>query len=152
MKFKIIQNEQTPKIETYKDIETFLKEDRKLLEKFISFSMHQHNCAGLASNQVSVDGERIMEPFFTIKDRNGWDIIIHPKILKYKGKKKKLFERCLTWRGMDIEAERYPELFVIYFNLKGEVISKKIIDYEAQIWQHECNHLRGVEEKFVEFI
>ena len=60
------------------------------MEKFIWFSQKQFNCAGLASNQVSAKGERIMEPFFTVKNMETpfhfWEIFIHPTIIEYYGK------------------------------------------------------------------
>lgn len=148
MKLKIIPNEQTPKIIDYKPIEQLLKEDYKLLEKFISFSQSRNCCAGLASNQVSCDDKRIMQPFFTEKDRNGWAIYLHPKIVDHIGHKYKTEEGCLTWQGKTILAERYPEVIMEYYNLKGEVKMERASGFKAQVWQHECNHLLGIEEKF----
>ena len=98
MKLKIIPNEQTPKIIDHKSLDKLLTEDRKLLEKFISFCQQRKDCAGLAANQIAVDGQRIMEPFFTAKDRNGWEIFIHPEIILYEGSKATKEEGCLTWQ------------------------------------------------------
>lgn len=148
MKFRIIPNQQTPKTETRRDITTFLKEDKKMLEKFISFSMRQKNCAGLASNQVSLDGQRIMESFFTMKDKNGWGIYVRPKIIEYHGKPIELKEGCLTWLGKTMYADRYYKVTMKYFNLRGEKFTKDFVDYPAQICQHEMNHLLGIEERF----
>jgi peptide deformylase len=150
MKFKIIANQQTPKIESLTTENNIYKNrDYKLLTKFLSFARRQHNCVGLAANQVSCDGERIMKPFFAIKDDRWWDIIIQPEILKYHGEKEEKIEGCLTWLGKKIVVKRYPEIDVEYYNLKGEFISKKIFGLAAQIWQHEYNHLMGIEEKFL---
>jgi peptide deformylase len=150
MKFKIIPNEQTPKIETYKGIKLFLAEDRIMLEKFISFARLQHNCAGLAANQVSCNGKRIMESFFAMKTDGRWDMIIQPEIKGYSGRKEKKYERCLTWLGRKIIAERYTVIGVTYYDLKGERIKKTLVGFHAQIFQHEYNHLMGIEEKFIE--
>jgi len=153
MKLRIIPNEQTPEVDTFESAQVLIDHDRKLLEKFIVFVQKQHSCAGLAANQVSVDGNRIMELFFAIKDSTTplpfWEIIIHPKILKYKGKKELKTEGCLTWIGKDIIVDRYPEIKVNYFNLKGEEVSKNISGFKAQVFQHEYDHLMGVKEKIV---
>lgn len=160
MKLKIIQNQQTPKIETFTDsitpfesIQKFIKQERKLLEKFLWFSQKQFNCAGLAANQVAIDGKRIMEPFFTIKNTETrlhfWEIIIHPTIIKYIGKPETKNEGCLTWIGKDIIAERYPEIDVSYYNLIGRC-KVHLSGFYAQVFQHEYNHLMGVEENVVE--
>jgi peptide deformylase len=150
MKLKIIPNEQTPKLENYKSVDKLLAEDMKLLEKFISFCQGRKDCVGLASNQIAVDGKRITEPFFTVKDRNGWEIFIHPKILKYDGNCFDREEGCLTWQGKTILAKRYGAVLIQYYNLRGELIERTASGYEAQIIQHEMNHLLGVEEKFKE--
>ncbi len=148
MKLKIIPNEQTPKLENYKSVDKLLTEDMKLLEKFISFCQNRKNCVGLASNQIAVDGERILEPFFTVKDRNGWEIFIHPKILKYEGNCFDKEEGCLTWQGKTIIAERYEEITISYYNLRSEEKIETVKGFKAQVIQHEMNHLLGVEEKF----
>ena len=149
MKFKIIPNEQTPKVEkitTENDI--LLKRDRKLIEKFWSFARRQHNCAGLAANQCSCDGERIMKRFFAIKVNNIWDIYLEPEILEYIGEPEEKIEGCLTWIGKKIQVDRYPVIKIKYFTLNGDKIEREIDGFEAQVCQHECNHLMGVEEEF----
>lgn len=156
MKLKIIPNQQTPKIELTIPPLSLSNQERKLLEKFLWFSRNQFNCAGLAANQVSVDGKRIIEPFFSIKNMESrlpfWELIIHPEIQEYIGKPETKTEGCLTWIGKDIIAERYPEIIVIFFNLKEERIQKKLSGFYAQVFQHEYNHLMGVEEKVVDRI
>ena len=145
MKLKIIPNEQTPAIDPWFTAEEIIKEHYKLLIKFLSFSMQQYNCVGLASNQVSCDGKRIMVPFFSIKNMP-WEIIVAPEILEFKGKKKEIIEGCLTWLGKDIIAQRYPEIVVRYWNLKGEEKKETWSGFKAQIYQHEYNHLKGINE------
>lgn len=149
MKFKIIPNEQTPKIEQCSSPEKLIFESNKLLEKFLSFARRQHNCVGLAANQVSLNGERIMEHFFAIKKNNIWDIIVLPKIIQYDGMSGIEIESCLTWLGKKIEAKRHHSIIVDYFTLKNEIKRRHIINYEAQIWQHECDHLNGIEENII---
>lgn len=147
MKFKIIPNERTPKandILFQKDIKL------KLFEKFLSFASRQHNCVGLAANQVSLNGERIRKPFFAIKYNHFWDIVLKPKILKYVGAGEEKKESCLTWIGKDIIVMRWLHIEVEYYNLKGEFIKENITGIKAQIFQHEYNHLMGVLENVQE--
>jgi len=145
MKFKIIPNEQTPKIEIPHNT-LILDYSYKMLIKFISFARRQHKCAGLAANQVSCNGDRIMKAFFAIKINNVWDLIINPKILKYSGKKEIKIEKCLTWIGKEMQVARYLEIQVNYINLKGDLFEKIVTGFQAQIWQHEYNHLMGIVE------
>ena len=150
MKFKIIPNTQTPKIEhKITNVQAFIKDNRKLLEKFLSFARRQHNCVGLAANQVSVDGERIMLPFFAIlnEQERFWDIFIAPELVEEIGEPVETKERCLTWLGKTIEATRYPIVHVKYTKLNGESKEDLLHGFHGQIFQHEYNHLMGIEEK-----
>lgn len=150
MKFKIIPNEQTPEVKILAFDRVALEYDKQKLVKFLSFASRQFNCCGLAANQVSLDGERIMENFFAIKIGHIWDLVICPQILAYKGKPKIEFEGCLTWLGKTITAKRYPVIDVTCYNIKGKKFVRTISGFEAQIWQHECNHLNGIKENIVE--
>ena len=146
MKFKIIANEQTPAIKILAFDKIALEYDKQKLVKFLSFASRQFNCCGLAANQVSLDGERIMGNFFAIKVGHVWDLVICPEILAYNGKPTTEREGCLTWLGKAIVAKRYPNIDVTYYNIKGEKFVRTISGFEAQIWQHEYNHLRGIKE------
>lgn len=149
MKFKIIPNEQTPKVEQNNDNFISLQDDKKMLLKFLSFARRQHNCVGLAANQVNLDGERIMKRFFAIKFGHFWDVIIGPEIIDYIGTEEIKQEGCLTWIGRKLVARRFDKICVNYASLGGEIVRDRIIQgLEAQIWQHEYNHLCGVREVF----
>ena len=77
-------------------------------------------------------------------------IVIDPHITKYIGLKEDKAEGCLTWKGQKIIAERHRAVEVDYFNMDGEHITGEIHKgFEGQIWQHELNHLNGVEEEVV---
>ena len=151
MKFKIIPNEQTPKVEKITtDNDILFVRDKKMIIKFLSFARRQQNCIGLAANQISLDDMRIMKRFFAIRINHFWDIIIEPEIIEYIEMGAEQKETCLTWIGRLILAKRFYKIKVKYFNLDGYLIEKHIQGLEAQIWQHEYNHLQGIEEKFIE--
>ena len=148
MKFKIIANEQTPGIAPYlwSNKTSLIAENQKLMVKFLSFAGRQYLCAGLAANQVSCDGIRIMTPFFALRSKNFWDIIACPEITRYMGEEAEKIEGCLTWLGKKILAKRFPEIEVKYFDIKGNEVKKRLSGFEAQVFQHEYNHLRGAPE------
>jgi len=152
MKFKIIPNQQTPAVPPIHYLHALLDlgYNIKACEKFLSFAMRQKNhCVGLAANQLSLDGKRFEVNMFAIKHNHQWDLILNPKILQYYGKPKIKIERCLTWIGKEIEAYRYNKIEIEYLTLKGTTIRDIIYDFEAQIFQHEYNHLMGIEEKIM---
>jgi peptide deformylase len=76
-------------------------------------------------------------------------IAIDPKITKYYGIKLTKFEGCLTWKGvpnMTVVADRYYYVDVEFYTPDGEFHKETHSDFQAQVWQHELNHINGVEE------
>tara|TARA_R110002020_G_scaffold41921_13_gene123254 strand:- start:1032 stop:1595 length:564 start_codon:yes stop_codon:yes gene_type:complete len=151
MKFTIIPSEQTPKLNPIEDVATFIADNKTLLEKFVSYTKDLESTVGLAANQVAVDDERITDRFCMVKTTDGWVCAIDPKIVNTIGMKKDVVEGCLTWGDkFDIITKRYPRIKVEYYDTKGHKKSRFVEDtFESQVWQHEINHLNGVEETIV---
>jgi peptide deformylase len=149
-KFEIIPNEQTPKVPEVDDINAYVKEHVLILQEFIDDCYYRLNAAGLACNQVSLNGERFMLRAFAYKDRfdKVWRIAINPVIDEYIGIKEIKCEGCLTWQGKVIVAERSRAVKVTYVDILGNVHFSEIYKgFDAQVWQHEVNHLNGIAER-----
>ena len=155
MKFDIIPNEQTPRVNdiVFADMTQYIDMHRTELVDFLEFAQIQETAVGLAANQCSLDGERFMVRAFALRDlkTKEFTIIIDPHITKEIGIKEVKGEGCLTWKGRKILAERSRAVEVNYFTMDGEHVTGEIHKgFEGQIWQHEVNHLNGVEEDVVE--
>jgi peptide deformylase len=169
MKFEVIPDQQTPRVPEIDDTTTFLEKNRDVLIEFLDYAKSRYDAIGLAANQVSVDGERLMLRMFARKDmsikpnmdsrtnpddfgydagqNDEWKILIDPKIIEYIGIKEIRCEGCLTWKGKTIVAERSRAVKVTYFT-EEEIEKTEIFKgLDAQIIQHEINHLNGVEER-----
>lgn len=148
MDWKIIPDEQTPEIPSMGDIGQFMKENKAVLESFLSFaSVCSKTAVGLAGNQVSLDGERFMQRVFAIKNTidKSWRLIVNPEITEYMGIKELKDEGCLTWVGKTIVAERYRRVKVSYYDIDGKKHEGEIYkNFDGQIWQHEVSHLNGI--------
>jgi peptide deformylase len=156
MIFEVIPNEQTPRVPDIEDIRTFLIRNIKELQAFRDYASSRLDAAGLACNQVSFNGYRFMARAFALRELNTndrapvWKLIIDPVITEHIGIKELKLEGCLTWKGMYILAQRSRAVRVDYYNEVGEKkIGEVYKGFEAQIWQHEVNHLNGVEELVV---
>jgi len=154
MNFEIIPNEQTPEVPkiAFSDGKLFVEHYREELEVFLGFAKDQHTAVGLSANQCSLDGERFMMRVFALRNllTHRWSLVIDPHITKYIGVKESQSEGCLTWKDQKIIADRYRGVEVDYFNMDGERVTGEIHHgFEGQIWQHELNHLDGVEERVV---
>jgi len=151
MEFKVIPNEQTPKTSEFgfEIMTDYIEKCHKALQGFLEYAKTRDDAVGLACNQVALDGERFMHRVFALRDMESheWSLVIDPVITKYIGIKEIKAEGCLTWKGQVIVAERNRAVEVSYYGMNGVFHENEVyVGFEAQIWQHEINHLNGVEE------
>jgi len=154
--FKIIKNEQTPASSKMLDEKQWIENNGLFLNSFVCFCRSQKKAAGLASNQIAFNGKRIFDRFFCIREGGrgeNWIPIINPIIKEFVGESSPMEEGCLTWPGKKIIANRHNKIIVSFYKYNGDFVDDKIIDgYEAQVWQHEVDHLDGKTEEFKEKI
>jgi peptide deformylase len=105
---------------------------------------------GLAAPQI---GEGIALSVIAIRptkhrpDVDNFDcVIINPKITKTFGAKRHMWEGCLSAgeSGLFAKVKRYHEVEVSYVDEKGEPQKGKFVGLQAQVMQHEIDHLNGV--------
>ncbi len=156
MEIKIIPNEQTPKLKALPNPETWGAENKELFDACVEFlGTTGRNPVGLAANQVSVNGKRCTKRFFIEKANLNaitptWNIIINPKIVEKIGMTENVLEGCLTWDGGNVRTKRYHRIKVSYYTVDGEFKEEEVAGFKAHIWQHEINHLDGIEEDIVD--
>lgn len=166
MNFEVIPEQQTPRVPEIEDSTSFLEKNLDVLIEFLHYAESRNDAIGLAANQVSVDGERLMLRMFAIKRINfrtpklsnrdwgydvgqndEWQLMINPKIVEYIGIKETRCEGCLTWKGKTIVADRSRAVKLTYFTIEDIEKTEIFQGLDAQIIQHEVNHLDGVEER-----
>lgn len=149
MKFEVIPNEQTPKVDQF---DVYSIKDNSLLMEFLEYAKSRSDACGLAANQCSIDGKRLNIRVFAIRNlkENTWSLVINPVITdKYVIVEKKI-EGCLTWVGKKMIADRHLKIRATYFDMDGNLIeNKEFTGVYAQIFQHETDHLNGVPELIV---
>ena len=148
MRIKPILNQNTPKVP--RDIENhrdFVEQNEKLLVKFMKFARSRKDIVGLAAKQLSCDGERIMKRFIAVKHNYQWLLAIDPVILKKHKPVETKTEKCLTWPGKEILVKRHYTVEVAFYDLNKNYRVIEASGLQAQIFQHEIDHLNGVKEK-----
>jgi len=151
MKLQLILNEQTPALQPMIAPERWISENTELLKQFLDYAKNRGDAAGLAANQMSVDGERLPHRFFAMMSGDKWRLVIDPHIMERRGEPVKKYEGCLTWPGKKIIAERHPALTASYFTIDGEYVqAEDFTDFDAQVFQHEYDHLEGVKETLID--
>lgn len=156
MKFEVIPDIQTPLTPEIVDVHKFIEDHREKIETFKEYAISRTDGIGLAANQCSLDGERFNLRMVAVKNSEDTDrscrIAIDPKITKYYGIKLQRFEGCLTWKSvpnMTVVADRYYYVDVEFYTPDGEHHKETHKGFQAQVWQHEINHINGVEEKII---
>lgn len=106
---------------------------------------------GLAGPQI---GKNLR--IFVVKPKNEIRVIINPELAKTelkldvqkksksRKKVKKIMEGCLSLPHFYGPLRRVPKIVIKYLNEKGEEKSESFEGIEAQIIQHEIDHLNGI--------
>ena len=151
--YKVIPSEQTPEVPELESPKDWVLENQDLVKDFLEYAKTKTNAIGLAANQVEKDGDRFMERMFCSRAKGEgdgeWQVHINPKIVEVYGEKLPRTEGCLTWANQKVLANRYLRIDVEWVGLDGAEHSKELKGWEAQVWQHEQDHLDGVEEELV---
>lgn len=153
-KFNLLKNIQTPKCEDFQiPVDVWIKENLVFLNEFVEFANSLKDLLGLAANQVAFHGKRIKSRFFVYRIKKDakapFEIVIDPKIEAFYGDPVDETEGCLSWPGKTILGKRYLKIKVSYTNIRGEKIETDSLDrYQSHVWQHEMDHINGVQEKF----
>ena len=108
----------------------------------MSSIMIKNNGIGLAAPQVG-----IFTQFFIMKDFRSIDrveIVINPEIIKYGEKKGTFTEGCLTYPGETFFIKRSKQIKAKWFDIRGIEVYRKMSGKEAQVFQHEYDHLQGI--------
>ena len=152
--FEVILEKQTPVVAEINDVENWIKENQPLITLFLDYAKTRNDAVGLAANQLSFNGDRCMYRMFASRavghGLGKWKVYINPKITDRHGRLIESTEGCLTWPKNKVLAERCEAVSVSYYNRDGSEFGGKIVDYEAKVFQHEQDHLDGVEEVIVE--
>ena len=129
-----------------KDIE-FLKKPSTDLEKdemyvvedlIHTLKFNSYRCVGMAANMIGYSKNAIV----ILQENNQVLPMINPKIISRKNSYKAV-EGCLSLDG-EREAIRYKEIRVEYLDTNFNKQVRKFKGFDAQIIQHEVDHLFGI--------
>ena len=116
--------------------------DRAELAQTLVESMLHHRGVGLSANQIGIE-ERA---FAMVSDIETMQVIVvfNPKIIKQYSKKEKMEEGCLSYPETFLAIER-PWGIVVKFEDEYKRVHKvKMEGLMARIFQHEYDHMEGI--------
>ena len=117
--------------------------DRSKLSYTLNENMFHHEGVGLSANQIGIE-ERV---FVMMIDDETLETItcFNPKIIKYSKDEVVFEEGCLSYADLFIKISR-PSTIVVKYEDEGKEIHKvKMTEYIARIFQHEYDHMEGID-------
>lgn len=114
------------------------KEDVPIAKDLLdTLSAHREHCVGMAANMI---GER--KAVIAIAEGSRFIAMLNPEVVKKSSRTYKTTEGCLSIPG-EREVERYDWIEVKYRDLDWHKEKRKFTGFEAEIVQHELDHLEG---------
>jgi len=106
---------------------------------------------GLAANQIGIDAQ-ILVFFVNYKTKKKQKILemVNPEILEFSPQKILLEEGCLSLPEIYKKIWRPEKVRVRWQNARGNFCEKKFSGWDARIFLHEFDHLRG--KLFVDYL
>jgi len=127
-------------------------EAKKAVRTLVDAFLERDDASGLAAPQIGISKKIIIfrnrgfskdgasDGTWTRKDV---EVLINPRITQNRGNQIILAEGCLSCPDIKVEIARYPEIKVRGFDVHGQKIGKRYLDFVARIVQHEMDHLEG---------
>ncbi len=121
---------------------------REIADKLFQALEPHLPAAGLAAPQIGIS----RSVFIFSYDRNPQNLVavINPSFVPVGDKKIEGWEGCFSVMLSDgiwklAKVPRYETISVSYMNLEGEIIEKELEGFAAKVFQHEYDHLQGIE-------
>jgi peptide deformylase len=95
--------------------------------------------AGIAAPQIGLS-----KAIFVTTGKNGYEIYINPKIIKYSKETNFYRESCLSSRMVWNDVERPENIEMVWTDSDGEKHQEKFSSFKARLLQHEYDHLLGI--------
>ena len=99
---------------------------------------NKRHCVGMAANMIGY----LKNAIIFENNKKTYEVLLNPKIIKSDGKYE-IEEGCLSLEGKR-KTVRYKKIKVEYLDEFYRRRIKTFIDFEAEIIQHEIDHLMGI--------
>lgn len=137
--------------EIVKDLETlktvsspYMKADADIIQDLLDTAeAHRDACAGLAAIQLGYPVKAFVMGTFTQTDGKKFIPVINPAIIRRSPRTYIATEGCLSLEGQR-QVKRHEWVEVIYETRSGGRVSKRLTGFQAEVFQHEFDHTKGI--------
>lgn len=120
---------------------------KEIAEKLLKALKPHCPAAGLAAPQIGISKSVFIYSFD--RDPKNLEVVINPLFTPVGNEMEIGWEGCFSVILGDVwklaYLPRYEQIDVTYMNLKGEKIHKHLTGFAAKVFQHEFDHLQGIE-------
>jgi len=118
----------------------FEEHDAKVIENQMITLMNVSRGVGLAANQVGLDAQ-----MFVMTNKYGEKFsIINPTVIAASKEVVEGEEGCLSFPGLFLKVKRAQSIAVEFYDPKGDKQNMEFTDWDSRVFQHEFDHLYGV--------
>ena len=118
----------------------FEEHDAKVIENQMITLMNVSRGVGLAANQVGLDAQ-----MFVMTNKYGEKFsIINPTVMAASKEVVEGEEGCLSFPGLFLKVKRAQSIAVEFYDPKGDKQNMEFTDWDSRVFQHEFDHLYGV--------
>ena len=117
--------------------------DRSKLSYTLTENMFHHRGVGLSANQIGIK-ERV---FVMMYDMDTQETItcFNPQIIKESKDEVVMEEGCLSYPELFLDISRSSTIVVKYEDEGKEIHKERLIGFIARIFQHEYDHMEGID-------
>jgi peptide deformylase len=96
---------------------------------------------GLSAPQIG-----IRERFFVFSGNKGspFKVAVNPRLASTEGEMQPFYEGCMSLPGFQATVMRQEVANVVYTDIEGKEVVERLEGMEARVFQHELDHLEGV--------
>lgn len=120
---------------------------REIVEKLYAALAPFGSAAGLAAPQIGISRSIFIYSFD--RDFDHLEVVINPTLNPVGTKALKGWEGCFSVILGDVwklaYVPRYEMIDVTYLTLEGKKVEKRLSGFAAKVFQHEFDHLQGIE-------
>jgi peptide deformylase len=118
----------------------FDKEDAKQLSDKLWLKCRELHGLGLSANQVGIDAKVFVMGSDDATRKN----VFNPRIVAMSKETTLAKEGCLSYPGLWLTVSRPSSITISYQNVDGEYIVEELNGLPARVFQHEYDHMIGV--------
>ena len=117
--------------------------DRHHLSKILIDNMIHHNGIGISANQIGI-WERA---FAMIRDLEHQEVIVcfNPRIIKSYTEEVEMEEGCLSYPELFLKIKRPDKIVVKYEDEDKKTHKMKLEGLASRVFQHEYDHMEGID-------